>query len=232
MNELNSILDDMFSLLRESKENNAIKNEIIDILDLISNKKLPDSISESTIKSFQSCMLREEYIKKAGFSLITNKFIRNLAKYIGNSKCLEILSGKGALSKCLQEQGVKIKATDNFSWHDRLDMSDLWTDVEKIDCLEAIRKYGKDTDYIICSWIPYNSTIGTQILKEMDKVNPNCKLIVIGEGPGGCTADDSFFDNIECVHSDYLGEDDIKGFQRWNCIYDSVKVVKYKKDHV
>ena len=37
------------------------------------------------------------------------------------------------------------------------------------------------------------------LYNQIKEINPNCKLIYIGEGYGGCTADDDFHNNVHMV---------------------------------
>lgn len=92
------------------------------------------------------------------------------------------MSGKGTLSYVLKQEGVNIKATDDFSWSKFTSMN-TWCDIEQIDAIEAIEKYGKDMDYIIMSWC-YMDNTGYKCLKKMREINPNCKMLYIGECQG------------------------------------------------
>lgn len=236
IDRINDMLND--DLYNESSEN--IINEGKEIIKLYMEKKFPDDASSEFTNSFISTSFRRVAIKSVGFTLLTNKFLNNLSKYIGERKCLEVMAGKGSLAKGLVDRGISVIPTDNFSWKEKLNLDDLWIDIENIDCLEAIKKYGKDVDFIIASWIPMDNT-GYEMLKLMNEVNPNCKMIVIGEDKDGCTANDNFFDNLEYVLEDYqtiVEEADMYGFgmpnaipdfRSWGCIYDRVSIVKFKK---
>ena len=220
-------LEDMNKILYgtsfEQKNADTI-SEAMNLIKTIMNKQIVEDISEGFMGNLTSYVLREHAIKYMGFALLTKKFTRSLAKYIGDKKCLEIMAGQGCLSKSLQDEGVDIIATDNYSWSGRLNMNETWTDIEDIDCLEAIIKYGKEVSYILCSWIPYQDSIGYKALKLMHEINPDCKMIVIGEGYGGCTADDLFFEHIKTVEEN---EEFMNNFKSWYHIHDYVSVVKY-----
>ena len=190
-----------------------------------SNKKLTYDLSEKFLNSFHNFIFRDICIKLSGFALITEKFVEDLVEYIGDKRCLEIMSGLGCLSKSLIDKGVNVIPTDNYSWTNCFDMNTTWTDIENIDCLSAIKKYGKDVSYIICSWIPHDDNIGFKALKLMHEINPDCKMIVIGEDWGGCTADDEFFN-----HCNIIDESINKNFRQWNGIHDFAAVVEYSKE--
>ncbi|WP_304576773.1 hypothetical protein [Romboutsia ilealis] len=238
-NEMEFLMDRIDGLCDENNED--IINEGKEIVKIYMEKKFPDDISSKFRNSFVSTCFRNIAIRYVGFTLLTNKFLNNLSNYIGNKKCLEVMAGKGSLSKGLMDRGVNVIPTDNFSWKQKLNLDDLWTDIENIDCLDAIRKYGKDVDFIIASWIPMDNT-GYNMLKLMNEINPECKMIVIGEDIDGCTANDNFFNNLEFVFEDYYQRDTqddmcifgmvnaIPDFRSWSGIYDRVSIVRFKKD--
>lgn len=199
--------------------------ESIELIETYEKKEFPDNINNELLQNiFLSIELRNILIRLIGYVPLDKMFLNSLAEFIGGKKCLEVLAGKGSLAKGLKDNGVDIIATDNYSWNNTLDMSDTWTSVEKIDCLDAIIKYGKDVDYIICSWIPMGD-IGYKILKTMNDVNPECKMIVIGEDDGGCTANSKFFNHIMEVPDTYHIVN--KHFKSWSGIYDNIKIVTY-----
>lgn len=86
------------------------------------------------------------------------------------------MSGCGSLSYFLQQSRIDIKATDDFSFPSSWDS--YWTDIENIDCLDAIVKYGKETDVIVLSW-PSVRDITYHCLNLMRMVNPDCMMVVI-----------------------------------------------------
>lgn len=189
--------------------------------------KLPDIWNISDLNSFDQIRFRNEYTSKLGFALISNVFINILrGEVIQNGKCLEIMSGTGALSKALSDLGVDIISTDNSSWYD-FPLYKLWKtskvfNIENIDCVNAIEKYGKDVDFIICSWPPYDEPQAARSLDAMRQVNPNCKMIYIGENRDGCTANDEFFNKWKDVCEP---EQTNKYFENFYGIHDRVYVL-------
>lgn len=202
-------------ILDEAKLKGAyptIHEELKEYINQINNKIIP----ERTPSSFTQHMdpmdsnyfelmihtmgLREYLIKQWGYVLLDKQWIRGLSQYIGNKKCLEVMAGTGSLTYALKEFGTDIVATDDFSWRNR--WIDLWTEVIKMDAIESIETY--KPDYIIMSWAYMDDTAYKCLLK-MREINPKCKLIFIGEGHGGCTANDEFFETaIETKGSFYI----------------------------
>lgn len=135
---------------------------------------------------------REKTIKQFGFVYITNDWLQPFLRFLSGKKVLEVMAGTGALSKVLLDNRIDIRATDDMSWHERRNWT-TYTDVENLDAVEAVKKYN-NVDYIIMSWPPYESPIALRVLQTMRIYNPKASIIYIGEGYGGCTADDDFHD--------------------------------------
>lgn len=146
--------------------------------------------------------LREYAVFRMGFSVVTKKNCCILADIIKEHKVLEVMCGLGSYTATLRSFGVNVIATDDMSWID-YDTSKYqgwkhhaWIhDVINIDAVEAVKRYGKDVNFIIMSWPPQHSDLAYRVLQTMRVVNSDCVLIYIGEKKGGCTADDDFFDN-------------------------------------
>lgn len=184
-------------------------HEIEQIFRKLENRRIPEkyprAVYHNNYSSFVTTVLRNLYTERYGFPLVSMDWVRYLKdKIIKNGKCLEIMAGSGMLSFALRDLGVEVASTDNYDWTSKIEGYENWhrkpfTYVENIDAISAIEKYGKDVDFIIMSWPPYDEPIGNEVLLKMREINPNCKLIYIGEGYGGCTADDDFHNNAHMV---------------------------------
>ena len=202
---------------------------------MIENKELPDSYPDFMTQSSDAHIytLRKTIIKYMGFVLISKDWINDLSQWIGKRNCLELMSGLGALSYGLRMQGVGIIATDNYSWREKANGEDsllwndnkMWTYVENLGTLESIEKYGKNVDIIIMSWPPYDDEIAVKVLKKMRDINPSCIMIYIGEGKGGCTANDEFFTMFEKIEDESFNEANSK-FQNWILTKDQPFLIK------
>ena len=139
---------------------------------------------------------REYYTENFSFSIVSKNWLRILAHFIGDSKCLEIMGGTGLISKGLHDFGVDIICTDDYSWEEggKPHWKRHFTDIERIDAVEAVKKYANNVSFIIMSW-PYMDDTCYKAYKMMKEINPNCLMIYIGESAGGCTACDEFFLN-------------------------------------
>ncbi|MGL5676161.1 MAG: hypothetical protein ACRDDX_07095 [Cellulosilyticaceae bacterium] len=147
-------------------------------------------------KDYNSYDYREILMPIVGYTLVTKDFCKALATFIGNKKVLEVMAGTGCLTYGLRQYGVTIHATDDLSegLYEKFWIDDL----EQLDCIESIKKYGKDIDYILISWAAYKAPILTvvQLLKYM---NPQAQIIYIGETKGGCTGHDALWDMVAPV---------------------------------
>lgn len=180
---------------------------------------------------FSSYKQRQEWTEKGMWAFVSWRWVNPLAVWIGKRKCLEVMAGCGWLSLALMARVVDVKATDDMSWHTHEINKEKWehvTEVEKLDAIEAVKKYGKEVDFVIMSWPPYNENIGYRVLREMNRQNKNAKMIYIGERLGGCTADDEFFQHFEEIEDAGFNEAANK-FQSWKWLHDSLILGKYVK---
>ena len=167
---------------------------------------------------------RSHFIKVQGFPLLSEDWVKPLARWIGDRPCLEIMCGNGYLSYALSKYGCKIKATDNFSWEKNFDGMGKIYPIENLDCIAAIEKYGREVKFIICSW-PYMDDKAYRCLLKMREVNPKCRMIYIGEDFGGCTANDDFFNELEeCYVKGF--DEAVSNYRRWDSIHDTIRLVK------
>ena len=98
----------------------------------------------------------------------------------------------------------------------------MWVEVEKIDAISAVKKYGRETDIVILSW-PFMNNTATEVLETMRSINPDCIMIYIGEGREGCTANSKFFKLAEPIEDEGF-ENAVKKFKQWNGIHDSPRL--------
>lgn len=201
-------------------EEDEIKDEVLCVLETLLNKEIPEYYKDEILLTM---VLRFKVIPLQGYALISKDWIKPLADWIGERKCLEIMAGKGTLSYALQSEGKSVIATDGYKWS-QFDFSSLWTNVEKIDALEAIEKYGRDVDIIIMSWC-YMDELGYKSLLKMREVNPNAIMLYIGEPWGGCTGSDSLYENmIEVDDKDIDKINDV--YPTWRGIHDRLFLIK------
>jgi hypothetical protein len=143
--------------------------------------------------------LREAFIARIGYAVPTSVFC-DVMRPLG--PVVEIAAGRGYLSAILRHAGIDSIATDrdpsamlNIPDYAHFKLPNAPNDptppVEALDAEAAVAAYPDRT--ILCSWPGYQEDWLTKLAQSLE---PGRKLVVIGEGPGGCTADDSFFDLI------------------------------------
>lgn len=169
--------------------------------------------------------LREQCLNKGMYALVTWSWVTPFAEWIGDKKCLEVMAGRGWLSLALQSLGVNIIATDSYSWSKERRWDEPVTEVEEIDAIKAVKKYGKDIDLLIISW-PYMDNIAYNTIKELNNINPDAQIIYIGEDKGGCTANDNFFEHFKEINNKEFKKA-VSNFQSWWGIHDHIKLGKY-----
>lgn len=182
------------------------KPKIEEYIDLLEKKIIPDSWDDSIVNDIWSYPSLDErrraVIWKGSYILISKDWVEKFAAWIGPRRCLEIFAGHGMLSKALADAGVRMLAsTDDKSscfgareFLGQWNAKELyWTDIETMDAVDTVKKYGKEADLILASWPPRADTVTTQFLLTMRQTNPDCLFIMFGEGPGESCADDSFF---------------------------------------
>lgn len=185
----------------------------------------PDLISKFNmmlISSLNPEIIREKIINLSSYCLVSKDWIRVLSSLLKGKRCLEIMSGLGMLSKALQDEKIEIIATDSKEWEFDDDL--YWTEVKTMDAISAIEVYGRDMDFIICSWIPYASDIGRKVLLKMREVNPKLKMVYIGEF-GGCCADESFFALCEVEEDNHIYKAN-QIFKNWAGIHDHIYLLR------
>ncbi|MDO8990581.1 MAG: hypothetical protein Q7U91_13225 [Sideroxyarcus sp.] len=83
------------------------------------------------------------------YCFYSRELIRALAGMIAGRSCVEIGAGDGTLTRFLQEQGVRLTATDSHAWSTAVQYPE-W--VVKMDAREALS--GSKPEVVLCSWPP------------------------------------------------------------------------------
>ncbi len=183
----------------------ARRRAYAEILRLLREKELPQAYppaDENRQLGPESLQFRQEILGLCGYCLLSYDWLRPLAAWIGQRRCLEIMCGSGALSCGLQRCGVDIRATDDLSWareHAVSWFEDAWTEITPLPAREAIARFGAETDLVICAW-PFLDESCCQALLQLRAVHPAAMLLYIGEWRGA-SASDSFFDAARPVPS-------------------------------
>lgn len=85
--------------------------------------------------------------KKGIYCFYSQDLIRELNILVAGRTCVEVGAGDGTLSRFLNEAGVAVRATDNYSWSHFIEYP---AEVEKLDAHQALKKYRPAV--VLCSW--------------------------------------------------------------------------------
>jgi len=135
--------------------------------------------------------IRQEYCNYS-FSILSHEFMTSLKELVNkyNFKDIHELScGIGWFTYWSRKYGINTKeAVDDYSWKHCKEFLPL---VTKKDSIQHV-KDNPQVDLFILSW-PYMDAVAERIWTLM---KPGQYLLYIGEGEGGCTANDTFFSKV------------------------------------
>jgi len=94
------------------------------------------------------------------YCFYSRQLIAALAEKIGTRCCVEIAAGDGTLTRFLVQQGVRIQASDDYSWEHAVRYPE-W--VARLDAKEALRLHSPDV--VICSWPPAGNSFERQVFR-------------------------------------------------------------------
>jgi len=155
---------------------------------------------------------RDAFVKNYGWGTPTKEAIEKIKQFVRNDTILEIGSGSGLWAKLLKDEGLNIIAT-NKPFEKKEDYKTKFTDVQELNHLRAIQKYGYH-NVLMISWPLYDDPMAYESLKDFQ----GNKLIFIGEEQGGCTGCDNFFDLLNQEWKLY----ETINLPNWYGIYDSL----------
>ncbi len=219
------------------------KREVKDFIDIPTMftedlKDLPSKFSEDFGMLKESFRARKEYIAHVGFPLISKEFASELKEIFIDLEIdsfAEIEAGNGVISTLLNNLGFEGKGytldPDTIKHNWGIQKSPIFERAREQQLLEFIniRKLKLKTapDIIVASWIPYEG--GDEVLEFFNNHSDNQSeyFMVIGEGHGGCTANDEFHDWLDNKFEHIWMS---KSYEPFMCIYDSVCIYKRKSD--
>ncbi len=236
LNENNLLDETLISYnMIHSTLNESLKEKLIAVQPLIANGILTEvayDLFDDYRSNFELAMpmfaLRQVYVKKFGFFLVSEDFLKNTVDMFSKNKILEVGSGTGFLSSCLQSYGLDITPTDENLKSNPYGFNNMYTDIIETDSVQYLKNNAKKFDTVLMSWPNYDTDFAYNILKNMKKGQT---LIYIGEGYGGCTGDDQFFDRLE-ICAELMEQETSKINQnsfRWPGLHDRVSIYKIIK---
>lgn len=206
LKELDKTIELVLKISEESKnnfsENNLsileAKNFLTDIVTGEVPEFFPYNLDYNVVEndfssgeSIFSSQIHQIGMQSGYFSKITKEVAKELSVYIYDNVLLDPFAGRGYFVKAMREQGVKTIGSDNKSI--RLPGNDQ---IEELDALESLKKYGKDVDFVAMNWVSGGSEIDYKLYKLIKQQYPHITILHIGEGQGGCTGSEKFWDEI------------------------------------
>ncbi|MCI1974335.1 MAG: SAM-dependent methyltransferase [Limosilactobacillus sp.] len=140
------------------------------------------------------------------WSYVNAPFAKALSEYLNGKPVLEVMAGNGYISKGLRNNNStqKIYTTDSQAWVKENETGKHpVTPIEKLDAIEAIKKYGDQVDYVIMSWAPDKQETDWEVLQLLRADYPNVKFLVIGE-KNGATDSKVFWKNANLSQDEEL----------------------------
>lgn len=204
--------------------------KVEDFLHLVSMDKvppeppdIPDRIEDALQSKIDWFHAKRSVNIRGMWAIVNKRMAQSMADILRgispNPSVLEIMSGRGWLTKALRDEGITVVSTDNHSW--KVTHSNLppITDVKHLGAVASIRKYGQQSDVLLVSWPPM-SRAAYSAAKEWGSKKP---IIYIGESAWGCTADNNFWE-----HFTWGKPLDVAGFKSWPSIHDRIYLGNYK----
>lgn len=176
---------------------------------------------------FALMTLRYSFVEKFGFVLLNEKLINTVSDFLKDKEVCEIGAGTDWLSYNLQKNNINITPIDYKPGLDSdFGFKENHTNITICNGIDYLND--NFPDVVILSWPDYDTSFASQIL---EKMKPSQTLIYIGEGYGGCTGDDNFFNLLEEKTS--LNNEITEKLQEhslsWSGVHDTWYVYNIKK---
>jgi hypothetical protein len=137
---------------------------------------------------------RSFYCKAVSWAVYSTEFLDSMQRLLAGRRVLEVCAGRGVMSRVMRGRGEDWTATD---------LNPVTDDVEEMDAIEAVRQYKPDA--IVASWIPYGSDLDVQLAEVARELG--IPMVVIGEGNGGCTGSEAFWNRSRESYYDWQADD-------------------------
>jgi len=216
------ILDIQENWVRKSILEVSLIGSMSSVCDVLDTGEIPVEFPD--VKRFDMITYRNRFCEKYNmWGLVDLTWTKELSAFLKDKKCLEITAGSGWLSKALEYHGVDVIVTDQNPNEGYVSsrvpvLADI--EIEELTAVEAIDKYAKDIDCLVCSWPPYSpdeSGVLSLAVQQLKQIGINIPIVYIGERDG-CTDSEDLWDNVEEVSSISI--------PNWSCIHDRCLILK------
>lgn len=159
---------------------------------------------------------RDQYVQRYAWAVPSEAALAVIAQY---SPIIEIGAGGGYWAMLLRERDATIVPFDNHATHQHPDCKQ-WVDVAH-GGPEILEGYpGQEKHALMLCWPPMSSMAADALKRYQGET-----LIYIGEGSGGCNADDEFFSMLEAWEASRAVL-----IPRWEFIHDTLTIYKRRND--
>ena len=148
--------------------------------------------------------LRLRLVRKYSWAIPNDTALKEIARH---APIIEIGAGNGYWAYCLAQKGINVIA------YDLKVPENPWHSVQKGDALEASKH--SDRTLFRC-WPPYDEPMAADALRSYKGKT----VIYVGEGYGGCTADDEFHKLLKAEWKKIK----VVKIPQWNGIYDCLTI--------
>lgn len=184
------------------------------------DKGIPHSLDQLKFdlnSTIHSHVLRDEMVRKYAWSITDPTTVAFVAKHLGR-RAVEMGAGSGYWASLLKLYGVDIICYDLRK--EPFDKYYLQTFHRvRLNGPEKLRDISPKRSLFLC-WPPYANPMAYDCLRNF----MGDRVVFIGEGAGGCTGDDAFFELLE---SDFECVDDIRNSNYFG-IHDYASAYKRK----
>jgi len=140
----------------------------------------------------RSVRRRNEAIQRFGFAILSSLAVQALHRY---GRLLEVGAGSGYWSYELRKAGADVIATDPEPFSGvYFNPEKMWGEVLRMTAREAIEAYPRRL--LLMVWPSIGGAWANDALWAFGE-SGGSEFAYVGEGPGGCTADDAFFELLE-----------------------------------
>lgn len=149
---------------------------------------------------FTSFSAREYAVKAWAWAVPSSEIIEDIVKF-SEGFILEVGAGRGYWAKLLAAGGADIIATDPYP------PEGTFYPVDRLKDAAAVSMFGRGRTLLLI-WPPYDMSVAYDALRAFEKIG-GTRMIYVGEGYGGCTADNVFFQALG--HREYNWIEDKEG---------------------
>jgi hypothetical protein len=182
-------LDELLAALDENSRDVRSSEELLEFCRTVwageIPQRVPECLVERTSPQDTNHFIVSPALQDRGYYARATKDFADSISRIDLGTVLDPFAGSGYMAKAFREAGIPTIATDDYSWG-------FQGPAEKLDALSAVRKYGNQVQTVLLAWVPPEDSIDMEIYELVRSEYPHLNILVISEGPYGCTGSEAF----------------------------------------